>query len=181
MNEALTRRSGPSPDPRGAVSGAMARRTMLFAGIATTVAACESMPPWLGGRRGPRPIVAPPQVEKLLAWLRAEGRDTVLDPSAPRIMGFDNGNQDIPVKQLAAEGPDGRYVVSLFRARGREQLIFHRRQRDTLYFHLAAVDLTRAGSASFPRNGAPSRMADSMAPLDFDLQTRFWIDAAARR
>jgi hypothetical protein len=153
----------------------MSRRLLLVA-LPVGLAGCESMPSWLGGGASGEKLSPPART--LVQWVRRDGRDSVLDPAAPRIMGFDNGQRDIPVKQLAAETPNGRHVVSVTNLRGKTELIFHRRQGDNLYFHLASANLVRQASATYPRNGAPGRMSDSYALNDYPMQANYWISQA---
>jgi hypothetical protein len=157
----------------------LSRRLLLAALPAAGLAGCESLPTWLGGRP-PREKVSP-EAQRLVGWLRDEGRDSVLDPAAPRIMGFDNGQRDIPVRQLASEAQNGRHVVSLTTLRGRTELIFHRRQGDNLYFHLASASLMRQASATYPRHGSPGRMSDAYAENDYPAQAGYWLQLAERR
>lgn len=147
-------------------------RRLLMVALPLAIAACET---------GPAPNRVSPDGQRLARWLREEGRDSVLDPAAPRIMGMDNGQRDIPVKQLAENTPNGRLVVSLVNLRGRTEFIFHRRQGDYLYFHLADGTLFRRASATYPRQGAPSRMTESFAVADFPAQTSYWLEQATRR
>jgi hypothetical protein len=157
---------------------ALSRRLLLVA-MPAGLAGCQNMPAWLGGRRARDRLS--PQAEKLIRLVRQEGRDSVLDPAALRIMGFDNGQRDVPVKQLAANTTNGRLVVSMTSLRGRIEMIFHRRQNDVLFFHLASANLVRQASATYPRNGAPGRMADAYAERDFPLQATYWIQQAEAR
>lgn len=169
-------RSAPAANDRGT---RLLSRRLLLTVLPVGLVGCESLPTWLGGRP-PREKLSP-QAEKLVRWLREEGRNSVLDPAAPRIMGFDNGQRDIPVRQLAAEAQNGRHVVSLTTLRGRTELIFHRRQGDNLYFHLASATLVRQASATYPRTGAPGRMSDSYAENDYPAQADYWIQRAESR
>jgi hypothetical protein len=136
------------------------------------LAACES---------GRRPEKVSPEAARLAHWVRDEGRNSVLDPAALRIMGMDNGQRDIPVKQLAENTPNGRHVLSVTNLRGRTELIFHRRQGNYLYFHLASANLVRMASATYPRHGAPGRMSESFASTDYPAQASYWLEQAERR
>jgi hypothetical protein len=168
--------TAPAAADRGLV--VMSRRLLLVA-LPAGLTACESIPSWMGG--GPRGEKLSPPARSIVQWVRQDGRDSVLDPAAPRIMGLDNGQRDIPVKQLAAETPHGRHVVSVTNIRGKTELIFHRRQGDYLYFHLASATLVRQASATYPRHGAPGRMSDSYAASDYPLQSNYWITQAELR
>ncbi len=170
-------RVASAANDRGALL--FSRRLLLAALPAAGLAGCESLPTWLGGR--PRRERPSPQADRLVRWIRDEGRDSVLDPAAPRIMGFDNGQRDIPVRQLAENAQNGRHVVSLTTLRGRTELIFHRRQGDNLYFHLASASLMRQASATYPRGGAPGRMSDAYAENDYPAQAGYWLQLAERR
>lgn len=183
MNQSPARPRAPS---RAAATAAedsgpplLSRRMLMLAALPVGLAGCESLPAWLGGR--PPRDKPSAQAERLVRWIREEGRATVLDPAALRIMGFDNGQRDVPVRQLAGEAPNGRHVVSLSTFRGRTELIFHRRQGDVLYFHLASATLMRQASATYPRNGAPGRMADAFAETDYPGQLNHWLQQAERR
>jgi hypothetical protein len=171
-------RAAPAANQRGSLQ-LMSRRLLLLAALPVGLSGCDSLPSWLGG--GPRRERLSPQAAKLVRWIHDEGRDSVLDPAAPRIMGMDNGYRDIPVRQLAANTPNGRYVLSLTRLRGRTELIFHRREGDYLYFHLASASLVREASATYPRNGAPGRMSESYAASDYPRQANYWIEQAELR
>lgn len=147
-------------------------RRLLLAALPFGLAACQN-------RAGPEKLS--PQAARLVGWVGASGRDSVLDPRAPRIMGMDNGQRDIPVKQLAENTPNGRHTLSLTMLRGRQELIFHRREGDYLYFHLASANLVRQASATYPRNGAPGRMVDAFASTDYPAQASFWLERAELR
>jgi hypothetical protein len=154
-------------------------RRLMLAMLPAGLAGCQGTPPWLGGRPGRERLS--PEAQKLAYLLRDEGRNSVLDPAAPRIMGFDNGQRDIPVKQVAADTPNGRLVLSATSLRGRTEFIFHRRQGDYLYFHLASATLVRRGSATYPRHGAPGRMSDAFAENDYPMQAHYWLQRAEQR
>jgi hypothetical protein len=159
------------PDASGAAARRVSRRLVLV-GLPLAVAACET-------NRTEEKLS--PEAVRLVRWVQVAGRDAVLDPAAPRIMGMDNGQRDIPVKQLAENTANGRLVVSLTRLRGRNELIFHRRQGDYLYFHLATANLVRRASATYPRQGAPARMTESFAAADYPAQANYWLEQATRR
>lgn len=154
-------------------------RRLLLAMLPAGLAGCQNRPSWLGGR--PSREQLSPQAQKLAHLLREEGRNSVLDPAAPRVMGFDNGQRDIPVKQVAADTPNGRLVLSATSLRGRTEFIFHRRQGDYLYFHLASATLVRRGSATYPRHGSPGRMSDAFAENDYPMQAHYWLERAGQR
>ncbi|HJQ59952.1 MAG TPA: hypothetical protein VJ890_23805 [Vineibacter sp.] len=174
MNDDTARRCLPSRTVLDAGTDFVPRisRRLVLVGLPLGLAACETP-------RTEEKLT--PEAARLVQWLRVGGRDAVLDPAAPRIMGMDNGQRDIPVKQLAENTANGRLVVSLTSLRGRNELIFHRRQGDYLYFHLATANLVRRASATYPRQGAPSRMTESFAVADYPTQANYWLDQAARR
>lgn len=181
MNQEADRRRVPFRAARAATDRgipSLSRRLLLLA-LPAGLAGCENMPAWLGGKP-PRERLSP-QAVKLVQLVRQQGRDSVLDPAALRIMGFDNGQRDVPVKQMAADTQNGRYVVSVTGLRGRTEIVFHRRQGDFLFFHLASANLVRQASATYPRNGAPGRMADAYAEQDYPTQANYWIQQAESR
>ena len=65
-------------------------------------------------------------------------------PEVPALMGITNEGRDIPVRQLAEDGPDGRYVVSLTNIRKIHEFIFHRRQGEVLILHLSGHQIHKA-------------------------------------
>jgi hypothetical protein len=174
MNHFTDRRHAPFRVVVGGGAKAPPRigRRLVLAGLPLVVVACET------GRTEEK---LSPEAGRLAKWLREEGRSAVLDPAAPRIMGMDNGQRDIPVRQLAENTANGRLVMSLTGLRGRTEFIFHRRQGDYLYFHLASASLMRVASATYPRQGAPARMTESFAAADYPVQANYWLDQAARR
>jgi hypothetical protein len=92
-------------------------------------------------------------------------------------MGITNEGRDIPVRQLADEGPSGRYVVSLVNIRKIHEFIFHRKQGDVLVLHLSDTAFARLRSVRYPRNGKPSIITDTaFAEADFQQQIAFWFD-----
>ncbi|MCW5745595.1 MAG: hypothetical protein KIT36_05285 [Alphaproteobacteria bacterium] len=168
------RRCSPfSPAPTADRGGTLLlSRRLLLAAAPLGLVACESTP---------RQERVSPEAARLVRWVRDEGRNSVLDPAALRIMGMDNGQRDVPVKQLAENTPAGRHVLSVTNLRGRTELIFHRRQGDYLYFHLASANLVRQASATYPRHGAPGRMLESFASTDYPAQATYWLEQAERR
>ena len=84
--------------------------------------------------------------------------------------------RDIPVRQLADDGPDGRYVVSLVNIRKIHEFIFHRRQGNVLILHHADTKFTRLESVRYPRDGKPTLITDiAFAENDFQQQIAFWF------
>ncbi len=154
-------------DPRALV--VPARRAILLALLAGSTAACADM---FGGSRQ---RVASRQ-ERLVRLIEAEGRATMFAPEGLAIMGLANGNRDVPVKQLGQGQASDRYVVSLTGIRSVREFIFHRREGDTLHMHLAEYSaLKRIASATYPRNGRPTRMPDAVAEADYQRQLDFWM------
>jgi hypothetical protein len=101
----------------------------------------------------------------------------MMAPEVPALMGITNEGRDIPVRQLADDGPDGRYVVSLINIRKIHEFIFHRRQGDVLILHHADTKFTRLESVRYPRNGKPTLITDiAFAENDFQQQIAFWFN-----
>ena len=105
------------------------------------------------------------------------GTDNMMAPEALALMGITNEGRDIPVRQLAADGRDGRYVVSLVNIRKIHEFVFHRRQGDMLILHLSDTRFARLQSVRYPRTGKPSVITDTAyAEDDFQQQVAFWFD-----
>jgi hypothetical protein len=119
-----------------------------------------------------------PRGDRMVRWLQNSGKDVMMAPEAPALMGITNEGRDIPVKQLAENGSDGRYVISLTNMRKIHDLILHRKQGETLLIlHLCDTRFTRLVSVRYPRNGKPSVITDTaMAESDFQEQLTFWFD-----
>jgi hypothetical protein len=101
----------------------------------------------------------------------------MMAPEALAVMGLNNGGRDVPVRQLAFDGNDGRYVVSLVNIRQIHELVLHRRQGDVLIFHHCDTRFARLTSVRYPRDGRPSLIVDTaLAENDFAQQLAFWFD-----
>lgn len=146
------------------------RRPFLAAALLLPLAACAS----------PRTNAIASRGDRMVRWLQTSGRDNMMAPEALALMGIVNDGlyvRDIPVRQLAADGPAGRYVVSLVNIRKIHEFVFHRRQGDTLILHLSNLRFARQQSVIYPQNGKPSVIADSaFAESDFQQQVAFWFD-----
>jgi len=118
-----------------------------------------------------------PRGDRMVRWLQNEGREVMMAPDALAVMGITNEGRDIPVRQLADDGPDGRYVVSLVNIRKIHEFIFHRRQGEVLILHHADTKFTRLESVRYPRNGKPTLITDiAFAENDFQQQIAFWFN-----
>jgi hypothetical protein len=154
------------------------RRLVLATLLGGTLGGC-TMPEWasFGSSRPPQPTRA----ERLIRMVNREGVDKMFAPEALTVMGLNNGTRDVPVKQLAVNDTSGRHVVSVTTIRGRPEVILHRRQGDLLAFHLANAQLTRLGSATYPRHGRPARMNDGAGEMDYQIQLAFWMERVPGR
>jgi len=116
----------------------------------------------------------------MVRWIQNSGRDNMMAPEALEPMGIVNENRivrDVPVRQLAAEGTDGRYVVSLVNIRKIHEFVFHRRQGTVLILHQSDIRFTRLQSVRYPQNGKPTVITDAaFAERDFQQQLAFWFD-----
>ncbi|KAF0105275.1 MAG: hypothetical protein FD144_619 [Rhodospirillaceae bacterium] len=118
-----------------------------------------------------------PRGDRLVALIQRTGRDNMTAPEAFALMGITNQGRDIPVRQLADDGPDGRYVVNLVNIRKYHEFVFQRRQGDVLTLHSADTAFKRLVSVRYARNGKPTMIADTaFAERDFQQQTAFWFD-----
>ena len=153
------------------------RRLLLGAALVLpTTAACDNVRDILRPRQSASTLSRP---ERMVRWLLNSGRDNMMSPEALGVMGLQRpNNMDIPVKQTAETGPDGRYTVSLTGFRDVWDFIFHHRSNDdVLMFHHADSRLTRQSSVRFPRNGRPIIVTDAaLADADFQRQTAFWFN-----
>ena len=117
--------------------------------------------------------------DRLVLWIQKSGRDGMLAPEAPALMGITNegGSHDIPVRQIAQEEGGDRFVVSLTNIRKVHDLIFMRRQGDVLLMHLSDTKFQRLASVRYPRDGKPTFITDTaFAENDFQQQITFWFD-----
>lgn len=149
------------------------RRLVLAIMLSGTLGACTP-PEWMSFGQSSRPV--PSRAERLIRMVNREGVDKMFAPEALRVMGLNNGQRDVPVKQLARDDASGRHVVSVTTIRGRAEVIFHRRQGNLLVFHLANSALVRTGSATYPRHGRPARMSDGAGDIDYRNQLAFWME-----
>jgi hypothetical protein len=156
------------------------RRALLGAGLVLPLSGCDQVSSQIGqlfGGQQRKTYTLTPRGDRLVRWLQHEGKDAVMAPEAFALMGLDRGGRDIPVKQLAEEGKDGRYVISLVNFRNVHELVLHRKQGDVLVFHHCDTKFTRFSSVRYPRNGKPAVITDSaVADSDFQQQLTFWFD-----
>ena len=152
----------------------VARRALLIAALALPAGACTT---WgLFGQPSPRYTLSP-RGARLVRLIQTTGKDNMMAPEVPALMGITNEGRDIPVRQLADDGPDGRYVVSLVNIRKIHEFIFHRRQGEVLILHHADTKFTRLESVRYPRNGKPTLITDiAFAENDFQQQIAFWFN-----
>jgi hypothetical protein len=154
-------------------SSIIPRRALLSATLLLPLGGCAQ-----GGLFGKRQTYTlSPRGDRLVRWIQNTGTNNMMAPEALALMGITNEGRDIPVRQLAADGADGRYVVSLVNIRKIHELIFHRRQGDMLIIHLSDTKFARLESVRYPRNGQPSVITDrAFAESDFQQQIAFWFD-----
>jgi hypothetical protein len=151
----------------------LARRALLITALALPAGACTTS--GLFGQSSPRYTLSP-RGDRLVRLIQTTGNDNMMAPEVPALMGITNEGRDIPVRQLADDGPDGRYVVSLVNIRKIHEFIFHRRQGDVLILHHADTKFTRLESVRYPRNGKPTLITDiAFAENDFQQQIAFWF------
>lgn len=149
---------------------ASTRRSFLVYASLLPLAACAPPPP------SPRYTLSP-RGDKLVWLIQTTGRDNMTAPEALALMGIANEGRDIPVRQLAADGPDGRYVVNLVNIRKIHEFVFQRRQGDVLILHSADTAFKRLQSVRYTRTGKPTVITDTaFAERDFQQQIAFWFD-----
>ena len=135
--------------------------------------ACTQISDMFGQRRT---TTLSPRGDRLVRWIQNSGKDNMMAPEALVPMGITNEGRDIPVRQIADEGTDGRYVVSLVNIRKIHEFVFHRRQGDVLILHQSDTRFTRLVSVRYPRNGKPIVITDTaFAESDFQQQIAFWF------
>ena len=157
----------------------VARRTLLIAALTLPAAACTTS--GLFGDNKPRYTLSP-RGDRLVRWIQTSGKDNMMAPEALALMGITNEGRDIPVRQIAQEEGENRFVVSLTNIRKIHDLIFMRRQGDVLLLHLSDTKFTRLASVRYPRNGKPSLITDTaFAESDFQQQIGFWFRAMPGR
>jgi hypothetical protein len=152
------------------------RRSLLRGAAAVPVAlslgACDDM------FAPKRKYSLTPRGDRLVRWLQTDGHDGMMDPEPFAVMGLVNGGRDIPVIQMAMDGRDGRYVISLVGFRSVHEFVLHRTQNDSLIiFHHCDTKFTRFSSVRYVRNGKPQFITDTaFAEADFQQQLTFWFD-----
>ncbi len=145
-----------------------------MAALALPAGACTTS--GLFGQSTPKYTLSP-RGDRLVRLIQTTGNDNMMAPEVPALMGITNEGRDIPVRQLADDGPDGRYVVSLVNIRKIHEFIFHRRQGDVLILHHADTKFTRLESVRYPRDGKPTLITDiAFAENDFQQQIAFWFN-----
>lgn len=156
------------------MAASFTRRSLLGASLALPAAGCTPVVEMFKPRKS---FAVAPRADRMIIWLQKSGRDSMMAPEAFSIMGLSNGGRDIPVKQMAEDGPDGRYVLSLVGFRSIHEFVFHRRQGEVLVFHHSDTRYARLSSVRYPRNGKPIFMPDTaVAENDFQQQIGFWFD-----
>jgi hypothetical protein len=124
-----------------------------------------------------KPFTLTERGDRMVRWVYNDGKDIMMAPEAFAVMGLENGGRDIPVMQLAMDGDDGRYVISLVRIRKIHEFVLHRRKGDVLIFHHCDTAFRRLTSVRYPRNGNPTYITDTaMAEADFQEQITFWFN-----
>ncbi len=146
---------------------ASTRRGFLASASLLPLAACAPPPP---------KHTLSPRGDRLVRMIQTTGRDNMTAPEALALMGITNEGRDIPVRQLAADGPDGRYVVNLVNIRKIHEFVFQRRQGDVLILHSADTNFKRLQSVRYARTGKPTVITDTaFAESDFQQQIAFWF------
>jgi hypothetical protein len=140
------------------------RRALLGAALVLPLGACAQMAnPFAPKNSHPHTLSV--RGDRLVRWIQALA-----------LMGITNEGRDIPVRQLGADGSDGRYVVSLVNIRKIHELVFHRRQGDVLILHLSDTAFARVASVRYPKDGKPTLITDTaFAESDFQQQIAFWF------
>jgi hypothetical protein len=147
---------------------------LLIAALALPAGACATS--GLFGQSSPRYTLSP-RGDRLVRLIQTTGKDNMMAPEVPALMGITNEGRDIPVRQLADDGTDGRYVVSLVNIRKIHEFIFHRRQANVLILHHSDTRFTRLESVRYPRDGKPTLITDiAFAESDFQQQIAFWFN-----
>jgi hypothetical protein len=147
---------------------------VLVLPVGLSAGACVDMSELFGK---PHPYTLSSRGDRMVRWLQHEGHEAMMAPEAFAVMGLVNGGRDIPVQQLAEEGTDGRYVISLVNFRNVHEFVLHRRQGDVLIFHHCDTNFRRLSSVRYPRNGKPTFITDqAFAENDFAQQLAFWFE-----
>jgi len=156
------------------------RRSLLLAALTLPAGACTSSG-LFGQSQQPRYTLSP-RGDRLVLWIQKSGKDNMLAPEALALMGITNEGRDIPVRQIAQQDGNDRFVVSLTNIRKIHDLVFMRRQGDVLLLHLSDTKFTRLASVRYPREGKPSLITDTtFAENDFQQQIAFWFRAMPGR
>ncbi len=152
----------------------LARRALLGAAMLLPVGACSKT--GLNSPFGYKPFTLSERGDRMVRWLHYYGHDVMMAPEAFQVMGLYNGGRDIPVMQMAKDGPGGRYVISLVNIRKIHEFVMHRRQGDVLTFHHCDTAFVRLSSVRYPRNGKPTLILDvAAAESDYRQQAAFWF------
>lgn len=160
----------------------LARRALLLAALSLPVTACTTSGLFGQNQQSQPRNTLSWRGDRLVAWLQKTGKDNMMAPEALALMDITNQGRDIPVRQIAQEEGESRYVVSLTNMRKIHDLIFMRRQGDVLLLHLSDTRFTRLASVRYPRNGKPSLITDTtFAENDFQQQIGFWFRAMPGR
>lgn len=159
--------------PPSVVPSVLPRRALFGAALLLPLGGCQT-----SGLFGKTKITTlSPRGDRLVRLIQNTGKDNMMAPEAPALMGITNEGRDIPVRQLAGENDSGRYVVSLVNIRKIHEFIFHRKQGDVLILHLSDTAFTRLQSVRYPRTGKPSVITDvAVADADYQQQLAFWLD-----
>lgn len=159
----------------------LARRALLLAALTLPAGACTTSDLFGQNQSQPRYTLSP-RGDRLVLWIQKSGKDNMMAPEALALMGITNEGRDIPVRQIAQEEGESRFVVSLTNIRKIHDLIFMRRQGDVLLLHLSDTKFARLASVRYPRNGKPSVITDTtFAENDFQEQIGFWFRAMPGR
>jgi hypothetical protein len=159
----------------------LARRALLLAALTLPAGACTTSGLFGQNQSQPRSTLSP-RGDRLVLWIQKSGKDNMMAPEALALMDITNEGRDIPVRQIAQEEGESRFVVSLTNIRKIHDLIFMRRQGDVLLLHLSDTKFTRLASVRYPRNGKPSVITDTaFAENDFQQQIGFWFKAMPGR
>ncbi len=159
----------------------LVRRSLLLAALALPTGACTTSGLFGQNQSQPRYTLSP-RGDRLVLWIQKSGKDNMLAPEALALMGITNEGRDIPVRQIAQQDGNDRFVVSLTNIRKIHDLVFMRRQGDVLLLHLSDTKFTRLASVRYPREGKPSLITDTtFAENDFQQQIAFWFRAMPGR
>ena len=160
-------------------SRVLKRRALLGAAlvspVALSTAACVPMAEMFGQRQT---TTLSPRGDRLVRLIQNTGKDNMMAPEVPALMGITNEGRDIPVRQLAEDGSDGRYVVSLINIRKIHEFIFHRRQGDVLiaWENDAFLAFEEFGKDKFEIISPPANPSASSRPISRQASVRVgWV------